>query len=456
MQLKSGYRLVETMNDYYINFETEHSFQTLTDVQRTILLLYLSLYLTTVVYSQKITTSTTPEAAGFSGERLKRLDANMKSWVDKGWMNGAAALIVRNGKIVYYKSAGYDDPQAKTPLAKDGIFRIASQTKAITSVAVMMLYEEGKFLLDDPVSKFIPSFAKATVLDKFNEKDTTYTTVPAMRDVTIRDLLTHTSGIGYAQIGSKEAKSIYAKANITAGLNVLDDKLADAMDRLGPLPLMHNPGQKWTYGLNTDLLGRLVEIWSGMTLDEFFRTRIFIPLGMNDTYFNVPAEKAGRLVNFFLEDSLGNLKKEKDVLGSSEQFMDYPLRKKAYFSGGGGLSSTIYDYAVFLQMLLNGGTYNGQQLLSRNTVRMMTMNQIGDLSLGDDEKFGLGFGIGTEKTSAKFPMQVGSFTWGGAFSTTYWVDPKEKIVALLYRQMWGSHSEIDNLFRVLVYQAISD
>jgi len=400
--------------------------------------------------------STTPEAAGFSGERLKRIDANMKSWVDNGWMNGAAALIIRNGKVVYYKSAGFNDLDSKAPLAKDGIFRIASQTKAITSVAVMILYEEGKFLLDDPVSKYIPSFEKATVLEKFNEKDSTYTSRPATRDVTVRDLLTHTSGIGYAQIGSKEANAIYAKAKITAGLNVLDDKLSDAMNRLGPLPLMHNPGEKWTYGLNTDLLGRLVEVWSGMSLDEFFRKRIFVPLGMNDTYFNLPAEKAGRLVNFYLEDSLGHLKREKDVLGSTEQFMDYPLRKKTYFSGGEGLCSSIYDYAVFLQMLLNGGTYNGQQILSRNSVRMMTVNQIGELSLGEDEKFGLGFAIATEKTSAKFPMQVGTFTWGGAFSTTYWVDPKEKIVALLYRQMWGSHSEIDNLFRVLVYQAISD
>ncbi len=419
-------------------------------------LLYTFLCLSTASYAQKLTAATSPEAAGFSAERLKRIDVNMKSWVDQGWMNGAAALVIRNGKIVYYKSAGYNDLKTKTPLAKDGIFRIASQTKAITSVAAMILYEEGKFLLDDAVSKYIPSFEKATVIDKFNEKDTTYTTVPASRAVTIRDLLTHTSGIGYAQIGSKEAKAIYAKANITAGLNVLDDKLGDAMSRLGPLPLMHNPGEKWTYGLNTDLLGRLVEIWSGMSLDEFFRQRIFTKLGMSDTYFNVPADKATRLVNFFQEDSLGHLQKAVDALGSSERFMDYPLRKKTYFSGGGGLSSTIYDYAIFLQMLLNGGTYNGQQILSRNSVRMMTMNQIGDLSLGDNEKFGLGFAIATEKTSAKFLAQEGTFTWGGAFSTTYWVDPKEKMVVLLYRQMWGSHSEIDNLFKVLVYQAISD
>ncbi|HEX6890830.1 MAG TPA: serine hydrolase domain-containing protein [Chryseolinea sp.] len=403
--------------------------------------------------AQKLTAASSPDAAGFSTERLKRIDANMKSWVDKGWMNGAAALIIRNGKIVYYKSAGYNDLKTKAPLAKDGIFRIASQTKAITSVAAMILYEEGKFLLDDQVSKYIPSFEKATVLDKFNEKDTTYTTIPASRGITIRDLLTHTSGIGYAQIGSKEASAIYAKNNITAGLDVKDHSLADAMTRLGSLPLMHQPGEKWTYGLNSDLLGRLVEIWSGMSLDEFFRQRIFVPLGMNDTYFNVPAEKAGRLVNFFLEDSLGVLQKE-DHLRILD--MNYPLRKKTYFSGGGGLASTLYDYGVFLQMLLNGGRYNGQQILSRNTVRMMTMNQIGDLSLGDNEKFGLGFAIATEKTSAKFPAQEGTYTWGGAFSTTYWVDPKEKMVVLLYRQMWGAHSEIDALFKVSVYQAISD
>ncbi len=420
---------------------------------RVVLNVWITLLISVGVYAQKIGVAATPEAAGFSAERLKRIDVNMKSWVDQGWMNGAAALVIRNGKIVYYKSTGYNDLKTKAPLAKDGIFRIASQTKAITSVAAMILYEEGKFLLDDAVSKYIPSFEKAKVVDKFNEKDTTYTTVPASRAVTIRDLLRHTSGIGYAQIGSKMANSIYAKNKITAGLDVKDDNLSDAMSRLGSLPLLHQPGEKWTYGLNSDLLGRLVEIWSGMSLDEFFRKRIFIPLGMNDTYFNVPSEKAERLVNFFREDSLGVLQ-EVDHLGILD--MNFPLHKKTYFSGGGGLSSTLYDYAVFLQMLLNGGTYNGQQILSRNTVRMMTMNQIGDLSLGDNEKFGLGFAIATEQTSAKFPAQEGTFTWGGAFSTTYWVDPKEKMVVLLYRQMWGSHSEIDRIFKVLVYQAIVD
>jgi len=394
----------------------------------------------------------TPESAGFSKDRLARLDNAMNEWVNKGWINGAVGLIIRNGKIAHYKSVGYNDLETKTALDKEGIFRIASQTKAITSVAVMMLYEEGKFLLEDPVSKFIPSFANAQVLDKFNDKDTTYTTIPAKRQVTIRDLLTHTSGIGYAQIGSKEANSIYAKNKITAGLDVYEGTLADAMTRLGTLPLMHQPGQQWTYGLNVDLLGRLVEIWSGMTLEEFFNERIFKPLDMKDTYFNVPEEKANRLVNFFMEDSTG-LKKFEKALGGD---MNFPIRKKTYFSGGGGLSSTIYDYAVFLQMLLNGGEYNGKRFLSRNTVRMMTMNQIGDLNLGDN-KFGLGFAIVSEKGSSMMPHQAGTYSWGGAFSTTYWVDPKENMVVLLYRQMWGSHDgTVDQAFKVLVYQAIND
>ncbi|MEO8474372.1 MAG: serine hydrolase domain-containing protein [Chryseolinea sp.] len=416
-------------------------------------LLLLTMLVVVNLQAQKIVVAATPEAAGFSSERLKRIDSNMKLWVDKGWINGASALVMRNGKIVYYKSFGYNDLETKTPLAKDGIFRIASQTKAITTVAAMMLYEEGKFLLDDAVSKYIPSFGKETVLDKFNEKDTTYTTTPAKRDITIRDIMTHTSGLDYGDIGGKEANAIYRKNKLTAGLDVKEGTLLAAMTRLGSLPLVHNPGERWTYGLNTDLLGCLVEIWSGMSLEEFFSRRIFTPLGMTDTYFNLPSAKAPRLVNFFQEDSLGHLNKGELVFGKLD--MAYPLHKKSYFSGGGGLSSTIYDYAVFLQMLLNGGQYSGQQLLSRNTVRMMTMNQIGDLNVSD-EKFGLGFSIVTSAGSGKGPMQEGTYGWGGAFSTSYWVDPKEKIVMLLYRQMWGSHNEVTGKFCATVYQALID
>ena len=401
----------------------------------------------------KVITQSAPESAGFSSVRLARLDSTMNDWVNKGWINGAVGLVIRHGKIVYYKSTGYNNLETKTLMDKEGIFRIASQTKAITSVAVMMLYEEGKFLLDEPVSKYIPAFADSKVLDKFNDKDTTYTTIPARRQITIRDLLSHTSGIDYATIGSPAANAIYAKNNITAGLDVNDSKLSDAMIRLGGLPLFHQPGEKWTYGLNIDLLGYLVEIWSGMSLDEFFTTRIFTPLGMNDTYFNVPEEKASRLVNFFQEDSTG-LKIQNKAFGQLD--MNFPLRRKEYFSGGGGLSSTIYDYAIFLQMMLNGGEYNGKRLLSRNSVRMMTMNQIGDLNLGEN-KFGLGFAIVSEKGSSMHPNQEGTYSWGGAFSTTYWVDPKENMVVLLYRQMWGAHdNEIDPKFMALVYQAIND
>jgi len=407
-----------------------------------------------LVFAQKIINVESVESVGFSPERLKRIDDAMNDWVKQGWMNGAVGMIIRDGKIVYYKAAGYNDIDAKIPLPKDDIFRIASQTKAITSVAVMMLYEEGKFLLDDPVSKYIPSFTHEQVLDKFNETDSSYTTVPAKRDVTIRDLLTHTSGIDYAQIGSKEAKAIYAKNNITAGLDVHNDKLSDAMNRLGSLPLLHQPGEKWTYGLNIDLLGDLIEIWSGMTLDEFFHKRIFEPLGMNDSYFNVPKEKENRLVNLYQEDSLGHLIKQSgEALGVD---VNYPLRTKTYFSGGGGLSSTIYDYAIFLQMLLNGGEYNGKRLLSRNTVRIMTMNQIGDIDFGNN-KFGLGFAIVTEKSSGESPSQAGTFSWGGAFSTSYWVDPKEKMIVQFYRQLWGTtHGDLAEKFKVLAYSALND
>ena len=405
--------------------------------------------------SQPITIAN-PESAGFSSERLKRIDNAMNDWIQKDWMQGCEALIVRNGKIVYYKTAGYDNIERKTALQKDAIFRIASQTKAITSVAIMILYEEGKLMLNDPVSKYISSFKNQRVLDKFNATDTTYTTVAAEREVTIKDLLTHTSGIGYAMIGSKESNAIYAKNKLTAGIGGENESLLSAMTRLGTLPLMHQPGQKWTYGLNSDLLGCLVEVISGMSLDEFFKKRIFDPLGMKDTYFNVPKEKAGRLVTMYTEDSTGHLTLSKTGLLNGPVTPDYPLSKKSYFSGGAGLSSPIYDYAVFLQMLLNGGEYNGKRILSRNTVRMMTMNQIGDLTFRGYDKFGLGFQIVSEK-NGDVPAQPGTYSWGGAYATSYWVDPKEKMVILFYRQLQRTtHGGLSDNFRVLVYQALND
>ena len=406
--------------------------------------------------AQKIMPLTTPEAAGFSSERLQRLDREMNDWAKKEWMNGGVALIIRNGKIAYYKAAGLNDLDTKSALQKDAIFRIASQTKAITSVAMMMLFEEGKFQLDDAVSKYISAFKKQQVLDKFGAADTTYTTVPAKSDITIRQLFTHTSGLGYAQIGSKEANAIYAKSKITAGIGVQDDKLLDAMNRLAKLPLMHQPGEKWTYGLNSDLLGCLVEVISGMSLNDFFRTKIFQPLGMNDTYFTLPQEKASRLVNLYREDSTGHLVKAEGNMLNGPTVSNYPLISSSYYSGGAGLSSTIYDYGIFLQMLLNNGMYNGKRLLSRNSVRLMTMNQIGDVPFGND-KFGLGFQVVTEKGSGRTPAQEGTYSWGGAFATSYWVDPKEKLVLLFYRQLQGTtHGDVVEKFRALVYAAIND
>ncbi len=420
-------------------------------------LFVLAIFQLAVVIGQKIVPAASPESAGFSAERLKRIDREMNDWVEKGWMQGGTALIIHNGKIVYYKAAGYNDLDSRTPMQKENIFRIASQTKAITSVAIMILFEEGKLLLDDPVSKYIPAFKKQQVLDKFNPTDTTYTSMPAKKEITIRELLTHTSGLGYAQIGSKEANAIYAKHDLTAGLGVQNDKLLDAMNRLAKLPLMHQPGEKWTYGLNSDLLGCLVEVISGMSLDEFFKKRIFEPLGMKDSYFMVPKEKATRLVNLYREDSTGKLVKATgNMLNGKTITPNYPLEASTYYSGGAGLSSTIYDYAVFLQMLLNNGVYNGKRIISRNAVRMMTMNQIGDLSRGDD-KFGLGFQVVTERGSARTPAQAGTFSWGGAFATSYWVDPKEKIVMLFYRQLQNTtKGEVVEKFRALTYQAIND
>jgi len=402
-------------------------------------------------------TEALPESVGMSTERLTRIDALVKEYIDKKWIAGATVLIARNGKIVYYKGLGYDDIDKKTPLKKDAICRIASQTKAITSVAIMMLYEDGKIVLNDPVSKYIPEFKNPKVLDKFNEADTSYTTVPANREITIRDLLTHTSGIGYAQIGSKESNAIYYKAGVVGGIGVDKIVLGDKIKVLAGLPLMHQPGEKWTYGLNTDVLGYLIEVVSGMSLDEFFRKKIFEPLGMKDTYFYLPKEKRNRLATLYSEDSTKHIIKDGDTYElNGTIYVNYPNMDGTYYSGGGGLSSTAYDYSIFMQMLLNAGEYNGKRILSRASIRMMTSNQIGDIDFRDD-KFGLGFQIVTERGAAKTPVSPGTFSWGGMFSSSYWIDPKEKIIAQFFLQQFpNSHGDIHDKFKALVYQAIDD
>lgn len=400
-----------------------------------------------------------PETVGASSERLKRIDQLLQTYIDNKWIGGATAIVVKDGKIIYHKAAGFSDLNTKALMKKDAIFRIASQTKAITTVAIMMLYEEGKLLLDDPVSKYIPTFANQQVLDKLNAADTTYTTVPAKRAVTLRDLLTHTSGIGYAQIGSKEATAIYAKNGIWGGIGVENGMiLGDKIRKLGTLPLLHQPGEKWTYGLNTDILGYVVEVVSGQSLDEFFKKRIFEPLGMNDTYFYLPKDKAGRLVKLNGEDE------NKLVVPINQPALNlngavrvnYPAEPGTYYSGGGGLSSTALDYAIFMQMLVNGGEYNGKRILSPFSIRMMTVNQF-DKYGAPDTDMGLGFRVYNEKSAATTPLSPGSYEWGGMFSSTYWIDPKEKVVAQLFLNQYpNSHAEIHTKFKVLVYQGLHE
>lgn len=392
-----------------------------------------------------------PEDAGLSAARLAHIDKLLEDQVRNQSIPGAVALIIRNGKVAYYKAFGYSDVENKSRLRKDDIFRIASQSKAITSLAAMMLWEEGKFLLDDPLSRYIPEFKNPKVLKGFNKDDSTYTTEPASREITIRQLLTHSSGIDYAVIGSQEFKAIYAKAGIPSGIGNDHDVLADKMKMLGSMPLKHQPGERWTYGLNTDVLGYLVEIWSGIPFDQFLKTRIFDPLGMKDTYFYLPEDKHDRLVALHGNKD-GKVYKLKSAAFDALS-TDYPKLKGTYFSGGAGLSSTVEDYAKFLQLFLNHGEFNGVRLLGRKTVELMLTDQLPEL----DNEFGLGFGLETARNDFRSPVSIGSFSWGGAFSTQYWADPRENLIGIIYTNIYNNpHGYIAEKFRVLTYQSIAD
>lgn len=416
------------------------------------LTLFILVALVAVRVQAQVFVQAKPETTGFSAERLKRIDVLVNDLIAKQGIPGAVVLIVRNGKIVYHQAYGFSDAEAKKAMQKDNIFRIASQTKAITSLAVMMLWEEGKFLLDEPVSKYIPEFKNPKVLKSFNPADSTFTTETASKEITIRHLLTHTSGIDYAAIGSKEFKAIYAKAGVPSGIGNDKEVLAEKMKILGSLPLKHVPGERFTYGLNTDVLGYLVEIWSGMPFDQFLRKRIFEPLGMNDTWFYLPAEKHARLVPLYsgrdgkLQKATGNTYDNVDP--------DYPKLKGSYFSGGAGLSSTVEDYAKFLQLFLNYGQLNGTRLLSRKTVELMLTNQVASINASP---FGLGFGLETTSNDHTSVVSLGSFSWAGAFNTHYWADPKEKLIGLIFTNVYETaHWSIGEKFKVLTYQAITD
>jgi len=403
-----------------------------------------------IMQAQVIQISTKNNSVDY--EKLAKIDELVNEYISKNWLTGAVSIVIKDNQLVQYKGYGYADVATKKPMKNDAIFRIMSQTKAITSIGIMILYEQGKLLLDQNISDFIPEFKNPRVLDKFNEADTTYTTVPANREITFRDLLTHTSGLDYTDIGSSKVAAIYTKNHIPSGLGYFNDNLLERMKALGKLPLSFQPGTKWQYGLNIDLLGCLIEVISGMNLEDFFRKNIFEPLGMKDTYFNVPSSKANRLATVYTEDSLGH------IIKWSHEFRhidpDYPLMNKHYFSGGAGLSSTAFDYAIFMQMLLNGGRYNGHQILSKRTVEMITSGQLNPGIFGDDN-MGLGFGITSEKSAAKEPRNAGSFSWGGYYGTTYWADPKAKLVCLfMTQQNPNSHGDVEAKFEAMVYSSL--
>ena len=383
--------------------------------------------------------------------RLTRIDTVVKGYIDKGWINGVVTLVIHDHHVVQYKGYGWSDAESKKPMRRDDLFRLASQTKAVISVGIMQLFEQGKFYLDEPVADFLPAFRNMTVLDKYNAADTTYTTVPAKRAITFRDLLTHTSGLDYPAIGTPSMQAIYAKAHIPVGLGVIDYDLKERMEALAKLPLVHQPGEKWTYGLSVDLLGCLVEIISGTDLQQYLTTNIFRPLGMKDTYFNVPASKSDRLVAVYTEDSLHHIIRwNKDHLGIDP---DYPLAHKHYFSGGAGLTSTAWDYAIFLQMMLNGGRYNGIQILAPRTVELMTSGQL-DFTYNGIDNFGLGFGITSQRSADRGERREGTFSWGGYFGTTYWADPRSKLVCLVMTQQTpNSHGDLEGKVEQAIYQS---
>ena len=398
-----------------------------------------------------------PESVGMSTDRLARIDAMCEKAVLDGDIPGVVALVARKGKIVFLKAFGMADNESNRSLKTDDIFRIASQSKAITSTAVMMLWEEGKFKLDDPISKYLPEFKNPQVLKTFQDSDTSYTTVAASGEITIRHLITHTSGIGYGVIdGDERFKLIYQKAGITDLFTIENISIEESVKKLAKLPLHHNPGEKFTYSEGLDVLGYFIEVVSDMPFDVFLKKRIFDPLGMKDTWFYLPEDKTKRLVSVQQKSDGGEWIRYPITFYDP----DYPIKgAKRFFSGGAGLCSTAKDYATFLQMYLNGGELNGTRILSRTTIQSMMGNQVGDL-FGEKSGryYGLAFGVINQKgQNLGGKGSIGTFDWGGYFNTQYFADPKEKIIGVLMKQTQGSVSDDTGwMFRLLVGQAVDD
>lgn len=402
-----------------------------------------------------LSAATSPADVGMSAERLGRIDRMCADAIAKSKVPGIVALVARHGEIVFHEAYGMADNTTGRKLRKDDIFRIASQSKAITSTAVMILWEEGHFQLNDPISKFIPEFKDVGVLKDYNEDTTAWTTEPANKPITIRHLLTHTSGIGYGVIdGDERFRKMYAAAGVTDLFTTEPITIEESVKKLATLPLHHHPGEKFTYSEGLDVLGYFIEIVSGKPFDVFLKERIFDPLGMHDTAFYLPEAKADRMVTVQKPDG------DKWVrLPVTFYDPNYPIKgAKKFFSGGAGLSSTAKDYATFLQMYLNGGKLNGNRILSRTTIQTMMRNQTGDL-FGDDSKYyGLAFGVVTPEGNAVGGIgSVGTFDWGGYFNTQYFADPKEGIVGILMKQTQGTNGDDTAWkFRQLVGQCVDD
>ena len=418
--------------------------------------------------------SVQPETVGLSSQRLTHIDTMINQHVDEKKMAGAVVLIARHGKIAYFKATGNAD--TGKPMQKDSIMRVMSMTKPITSVATMLLYEQGKFLLSDPVSKYIPEFKNQKVLVPLPEGSPyPYKLVPVKREVTVRDLLAHTSGVMYIGIaalypepGRQDMIDLYKEAEVNDGYCRTDEEIGDMVKRLARLPLSRQPGERWEYGLNTDILGYFVEVISGVKFDKYVNDNIFKPLKMKDSYFNVPKEKTSRVARVFKSDWKGSLVRTTDdeVLVQGELVMcpnDGYKTSGTYLSGGGGVLSTAYDYFRFSQMLLNGGTLDGTRLLSRKTVELMTAtNHIGkhDAAFLHDAgwKFGLGFAIQQDRGHNVDAGDIGAFEWAGLYSTRFSVDPKEEKVTIMLSQTtpFGHHFDLWDKLLVLSGSAIAD
>lgn len=399
-----------------------------------------------VVQPVRAAEAASPEKLGFSGERLQRLDAVIQAQVEHKKIAGVVLYVAREGKAVRYRGYGMGDLEAGKPMTTDAIFRIASMSKAVTTTAIMMLYEEGKLMLRDPVSKYIPEFKNSMVAvaapDGSAEK---FVTVKAKRPIQIRDLLTHTAGLTY---GTGPAAELYRQAKFTGWYFAdRDEPIGDVIKRLAALPLNGQPGEVYQYGYSTDVLGYLVEVISGMPLDRFFAERIFGPLKMVDTSFFLPPEKAARLVPAYGIDAKG-------ALGRGDQG-DFVTGPRKCFSGGAGLLSTAGDYARLLQMFLNEGELDGVRLLSPKSVELMRANHTGTKYAGDTGAFGLGFWVMPDVGAFGELGSVGSYGWGSAYFSQYVVDPKEKIVALLMTQLRpAGGNDLNQKFKVMLYQAL--